>query len=136
MYGTKCIKLGRVITYTEGLLSPKSHDCLITWLHEVIWGGGTYYRHYIYTLSTQKARGPYNRTVRMRSEWAILHWFIPFASFLLKKKNILFTWVWKQEFECFIWNVLLRGIMLINLFELSIQIIWMKLSKHTERIIP
>ena len=35
------------------------------------------------------------------------------------------------EFECFTWNV----IILMNLFELSIEIIRMKLSKHTERSI-
>ena len=29
------IKLGRVMTYSEGFLSAKSHDCLITGSHEV-----------------------------------------------------------------------------------------------------
>ena len=42
--------------------------------------------------------------------------------------------VW-TEFECFIWNVLLRHYA-NGLFELSIEIIWMKLSKQTERINP
>ena len=51
------IKLGRVMTYSEDFLSAKSHDCLITWSHEVTWGGVTYCRRYIYTLSRQKAHG-------------------------------------------------------------------------------
>ena len=34
--------------------------------------------------------------------------YFAYASLPLRKKNIRFTWVLKQEFECFIWNVLLR----------------------------
>ena len=40
------------MTNSECILSAKSHDCLITWSREVTWGGVTYYRRYIYCLST------------------------------------------------------------------------------------
>ena len=45
---TKCmsIKLGRVMTYSEGFLYAKSHDCLIMWSREVTLGGVTYYSRY------------------------------------------------------------------------------------------
>ena len=58
---TKCmvIKLGRVMTNGEGFLSAKSHGRLITCSREVISGDVTYCRCYIYTLSAQKAHGPY-----------------------------------------------------------------------------
>ena len=50
------IKLGRVMTYRESFLSAKSHDCLITWSHEVTWGECdilyTLYLHFIYTEGT------------------------------------------------------------------------------------
>ena len=53
------IKLGRVMTYNEDFPSAKSHDCLITRSQKVTWGGVTYCRRSIYTLSTQKAHGPH-----------------------------------------------------------------------------
>ena len=34
------------MTYNEGFLYVKSHDCLITWSCEVTLGGVTYYSHY------------------------------------------------------------------------------------------
>ena len=63
-----------------------------------------------------------------------LHWFTPLHFFSIEKEEYSFHMGLKTEwteFECFISNVLLRHY--IN--ELSIEIIWMKLSKHTERII-
>ena len=38
--------IGRVMTLAR---AAKSHDCLISWSHEVTWGGVTYCRRYIYT---------------------------------------------------------------------------------------
>ena len=51
------VKLGRVMTYSEGFLSAKSHDCLCTWSHEITSGSVIYCRGYMYALSTQTAHG-------------------------------------------------------------------------------
>ena len=55
------IKLGRVMTYSEGFQSEKSCDCLVTWSQEVTQGrdGVTCCRRYIETLSKQKAHAPH-----------------------------------------------------------------------------
>ena len=52
-----------------------------------------------------------NRTVRIRSWSAILHWFTPLKFFSIEKEEYLFHMGLKTEwteFECFIWNFLLR----------------------------
>ena len=50
------IKLIVRVSYLQNCLF---NDCLITRSREVPLGGVTYYRRYIYTLSTQKADGPH-----------------------------------------------------------------------------
>ena len=114
------IKLGRVVTYSEGFLSAKPHDCLITWSHGVTWGRVTYCR-VISTLYLhrrhmapiygrkitllriyKKIKAKSNRTVRIRAQLATLHWFTLYASFSWKRRIRVFFF-----YKFFAWTSIL-----------------------------